>query len=53
MGSPLAPALANISMGFYGSKWLNEYNPNKPKFYLRYVDDILASFDKEQDSINF
>ena len=40
-------------MGFYKSKWLNDYNLNKPKFYLRYVDDILATFDKEQDSLNF
>ena len=40
-------------MGFYECKWLNEYNLNKPKFYLRYVDDILAAFDKEQDSFNF
>ena len=40
-------------MGFYESKWLNEYNLNKPKFYLRYVDDILAAFDNEQDSLNF
>ena len=53
MGSPLAPVLANIFMGFYENKWLNEYNLNKPKFYLRYVDDILAAFDKEQDSLNF
>ena len=51
--SPLAPVLANIFMGFYESKWLKEYNLNKPKFYLRYVDDILAAFDKEQDSLNF
>ena len=49
----LAPALANIFMSFYESKWLNEYNLNKPKFYLRYVDDILAAFDKEQDSLSF
>ena len=28
-------------------------NLNKPKFYLRYVDDILAAFEKEQDSLNF
>ena len=42
MGSPLAPVLANIFMGFQESKWLNENNLNKPKFYLRYVDDILA-----------
>ena len=31
MGSPLAPALANIFMGFHESKWLNENNLNKPK----------------------
>ena len=53
MGSPLAPVLANIFMGFYESKWLNEYNLNKPRFYLRYVDDILTTFDKEHDSLNF
>ena len=53
MGSPLDPVLANIFMGFHESKWLNEYNLNKPKFYLRYVDDILAAFDNEQDSLNF
>ena len=53
MESPLAPVLANIFMAFYESKWLNEYNLNKPKFYLRYVDDILAAFEKEQDSLSF
>ena len=53
MSSPLVPVLANIFMGFYESKWLNEYNLDKPKFYLRHVDDILAAFDKEQDSLNF
>ena len=53
MGPPLAPVLANNFMGFYESKWLNECNINKPQFYLRYVDDILAAFDKEQDSLNF
>ena len=53
MVSTLATVLANIFMGFFESKWLNEYNLNKPKFYLRYVDDILAAFEKEQDSLNF
>ena len=53
MGSPLALVLANIFMGFYKSKWLNEYNLNKAKFYSRYVDDILAAFDNEQNSLNF
>ena len=40
-------------MGFHESKWLNKYNLNKYKFFLRYVDDILAAFDNEQDSLNF
>ena len=53
MGSPLAPVFVNIFMGFYESKRLNEYNINKPKFYLRYVDDILAAFEKEKGSSNF
>ena len=53
MGSRLPPVLANIFMGFHESKWLNEYNLNKPKFYLRYVVDILAAFDNKQDSLNF
>ena len=38
-------------MGVYESKWLNEYNLNKPKFYLNYADKILAAFDREQDSL--
>ena len=53
MVSPLALVLTNIFMGFYKSKWLNEYNLNGPKFNLRHVDGILAAFDKEQDSLNF
>ena len=32
---------------------LNEYNLNKPKFNLRYVDEIVAAFDNEQDSLDF
>ena len=53
MGSPLAPVLANIFMGFYEFKWLNEYNCNKPKLHLRYVDTILIAFNNEQDSLCF
>ena len=50
MASPLALVLTNIFIGFCESKWLNEYDVNKPKFYLRYVDDILAAIDNKQDS---
>ena len=53
MGSSLAPIRANIVMSFHESTWLNEYNLNKPKFYLKYVDDILAAFNNEQDSLIF
>ena len=44
MGPPLAPVLAAIFKRFHEFKSLNEYNLNKPIFYLRYVDDILATF---------
>ena len=53
MVSPLAFVLANSFMGFCKSKWLNEYNLDKPKFYLRYVDEIQAAFNKEQNSLCF
>ena len=53
MGSPLALVLANIFMGFHESKWINKPNLNKPKFYLRYVDEILAASYNELDSLNF
>ena len=53
MSSPLAPVLANIFVSFHESKWLNEYNLNSRKFYLRHVDDILTAFDNEQNSLSF
>ena len=53
MGSPLAPVLANVFMGFHKSNWYNECNLNKTKFYLRYIDDMLVVFENEQDSLNF
>ena len=34
MGSTLAPVLVNILMGFHESKWFNEYNLNKPKYFI-------------------
>ena len=53
IGSPLAPVLAKIFTGFHESKWLNEYDLNKPNFSLSYADDILAAFDNEQNSLKF
>ena len=40
MGSPLPPVFANIFMGFYESNWLNEYNLNKLKFYLKVQSQV-------------
>ena len=40
MGFSLYPVIFNILMGFYKSKWLNEYNLNKPKLYFRYADEF-------------
>ena len=40
-------------MGSHESKWLNQYNLSKTKFYLRNIDDILAAFDNEQYWLNF
>ena len=51
MASGLTSVLANIFMGFYKSRWLSEYNLNKPKLYSKYFDDIVAAFDNEQDSL--
>ena len=51
--SPLTIVLGKIFMGFCEYNWLNEYNVGKAKFYLKYVNGILAAFNKEQDSLNF
>ena len=45
----LAPVLANVFMGFYKTKWLNEYNLNKPKIYPSKADDILSAFYNKHD----
>ena len=49
---PLATVFANNFIGYNKSRQLNEHSLNKPKLYLRYVDDILATLDNEQDSLN-
>ena len=40
-------------MGFYEFRWVHKYNLDKPKFYFRYVDGVVAAFGNEQDSLNF
>ena len=52
MGSPLAPVLANILMGFHELSGLMNITLTNLNFILRYIDDILAAFNNEQDSLN-
>ena len=45
MGSPSGPALANIFMCSFESKWLCDCpNDFKPAFYRRYINEIFALF---------
>ena len=53
MGSPLAPVLANIFMGYYEKIWIENYKGNKVEFYKRYVDDIFCLFQNENDALEF
>ena len=53
MGSPLAPVLANVFMGHNEANWIKDFNGIKPLFYKRYVDDILAVFNNQDEASNF
>ena len=53
MGSPLAPVLANLFMGYHEANWINNYSHHKPLFYRRYVDDIFSVFNNENEAIDF
>ena len=52
MGSPLAPVLANLFMGHHEKRWLENYNL-RIEFYRRYVDDIFALFNTEQNAVYY
>ena len=41
MGSPLAPILAKLFMGYHEKDWIEKTQIAKHTFYKRYVDDIL------------
>ena len=53
MGSPLGPVLANLLMGYYEIKRLQEFGKGKVSIYKRYVDDIFCMFRNEKDAENF
>ena len=53
MGSPLAPILANLFMGYHEKDWIEKAQVAKHTFYKRYVDDIFAVFESELDTETF
>ena len=49
MGSPLAPALAEVFLIKIESRFLNAFNPLKLSVYYRFVDDIFIIL---QENVN-
>ena len=42
MGSPLAPILANLFMGYHEKDWIEKTQVAKPTFYKRYESELDA-----------
>ena len=53
MGSPLAPKLANLFLGYHERDWLRDYTGIGPQYYRRYVDDVIAVFNNENEACSF
>ena len=54
VGSPLGPALANIYMCSFESKWLQDCsNDFKPVFYRCYIDEIFVLFSSPDHADQF
>ena len=53
MGSPLAPILANLFMGFHEDKWLSNNKDSQVLFYRRCVDDTFCLFHNQEDAMLF
>ena len=53
MGSPLGPTLANFFLGCTEEKTFAHNKKLLPKLYLRYIDDVYAVFDCDNDCLKF
>ena len=53
MGSPLAPALANLFMSYHEKSWLESDEGAHILYYKRYVDDIFCIVENEDESSKF
>ena len=50
MGSPLAPVLANLFLGYHENMWLKNYQNLSVPFYRRYVDGTFCVFNTENEA---
>ena len=53
MGSPLAPILANIFMGYHEKEWIRNYNYGGLFYYKRYVEDIFSVFETKDHAVSY
>ena len=50
MGCPLAPTMANFLLGHFETIMLRKQTPDHPKMYVRYMNDIFAVFENDNDN---
>ena len=50
MGCPLAPIMANFFLGHFETIMLRKQIPDHSKMYARYMDDIFAVFENDNDN---
>ena len=53
LGSPLAPILANIFIGYHKKGWIRNYNCGGLLYYKRYVDEIFVLFETKDHAVSF
>ena len=53
MGSPLGPTISNFFLGHLEEKIFDDKSICLPKLYLRYIDDIFAISDNDNDCNEF
>ena len=52
MGSPLAPVLACLYMGYFETELRHNICGPQPSFWVRYIDDILLQWSGSLDELN-
>ena len=53
MGTPLAPIVANLFMGYHAEQWIDNYKDSQLLYYRRYVDDTFCLLHNEQGAMKF